>query len=263
MNHKAAAPALALSCFVILLGGLIVAYGWWAFWIIIATPLVLALPGAALTLAIFPRRTRARADQFLALSPAEQRLFSLGLSLGVVVLTGLVLNVTPWGLHAVSWIVVLSAVTVVAGLVAWFRKRPTFTMPTATAEGLSFAQAAICGLAVLVVVAAGAITVNGAQRQTTTGFTQLWMVPSTADATTLHIGVTNHEPAETTAYRLEFQADSSVISVWDVRLASGATWTESVTLPADVASTATVEAVLYRADNAQTVYRRAKIQRGQ
>ncbi|HEY8601582.1 MAG TPA: DUF1616 domain-containing protein [Thermomicrobiales bacterium] len=254
MNRKAAAPALAFSCFAVLVGSLSLAYGWRAAWIIMAAPLVLALPGAALTGALFPRPV---------LTPAEQCLFSLGLSLGVVVLAGLVLNETPWGMRAVPWIVALGAIAIIAGLVAWLRRRSAITTPAATTEGLSFAQAAICGLAVLVVLGAGFITVRGAQRQTTTGFTQLWMLPTTADATTLNIGVTNREPAETTTYRLEFEADRRVIAAWDVRLASGATWTESVTLAADISSTTMVEAVLYRADNAQTVYRRAKIQRGQ
>ncbi len=253
VNHKAAGPVLAFGCFVVLSGTLIIAYGWRAIWIIVAVPLVLVLPGVALTAAAFPRGV---------LSRAEQLLFALGLSLALVVLTGLALNETPWGLRSVSWVATLVSIIGIAGLVAWLRRRRAIAAPVSAMEGLSVTQAAICGLAVIMVMGAAAITVTGAQKEMTTGFTQLWLLPAD-DATTMNIGMTNREPAAATSYRLEFQADGRVISVWDVRLASGATWTDAVVLPADIPDTATIEAVLYRSDNDQTVYRRAKIQRRQ
>src|SRR5437899_947045 len=61
-------------------------------------PLVLVLPGYALTSALFPRQV---------LGVPERVVFSLALSLVIVILGGLVLNFTAFGLHASSWSVLL------------------------------------------------------------------------------------------------------------------------------------------------------------
>ncbi|MDQ6673875.1 MAG: DUF1616 domain-containing protein, partial [Chloroflexota bacterium] len=64
----------------------------------LAGPLVLVLPGYALVRALLPARPRRL---------AELLLLSLGSSLAIAVLGGLVLNLTPWGIRAESWAVFL------------------------------------------------------------------------------------------------------------------------------------------------------------
>jgi hypothetical protein len=58
---------------------------------ILTLPLVLVLPGYAVTAALFPNRS---------LGVPERLVFSLGLSVAIVVLGGLLLNVTPFGVRA-------------------------------------------------------------------------------------------------------------------------------------------------------------------
>src|SRR5258708_19924598 len=82
---------------------------------ILTLPLVLVLPGYALTAALLPNRS---------LGVAERLMFSLGLSLAVVILGGLALNWTPFGLRAISWAVLL------AGLTLPPRFFPPFPLPS-------------------------------------------------------------------------------------------------------------------------------------
>ena len=81
---------------------------------ILTLPLVLVLPGYALIAAMFPKQ---------ALGGAERAVFSLGLSLVIVILGGLVLNWTSFGLHASSWAVLLACITLGASAVALIRRR--------------------------------------------------------------------------------------------------------------------------------------------
>src|SRR5260370_40182737 len=75
---------------------------------ILTLPLVLVLPGYALTAALLPNRS---------LGGEERLMFSLGLSLAAVVLGGLPLYWTPMGLLALSLEVLLALVTLPAGVV--------------------------------------------------------------------------------------------------------------------------------------------------
>src|SRR5512139_3161335 len=79
-----------------------------------ALPLVLFLPGYAITAALFPPRS---------LGVPERLLFSLGLSVIATALTGLALNVTPWGLQTSTWAIALAAIVWLACAIAWRRRR--------------------------------------------------------------------------------------------------------------------------------------------
>ncbi|HEX4841651.1 MAG TPA: DUF1616 domain-containing protein, partial [bacterium] len=59
--------------------------------IVLGLPFVLFFPGYVLIAALYPRRSD--------LDGVERVALSLGLSLAVVPLIGLVLNYTPWGIH--------------------------------------------------------------------------------------------------------------------------------------------------------------------
>src|SRR5262245_13049507 len=73
--------------------------------LIFGLPLALALPGYALMAASAPSST---------LGPAERLTFSVGGSIAMSVLGGLVLDETAWGLRPVSWAVLLGGATLLA-----------------------------------------------------------------------------------------------------------------------------------------------------
>ena len=221
---------------------------------ILTLPLVLVLPGYAITSAGFPQPSRA---------VPECLLLSLGLSLGVVALSGLVLNVTPWGLRTGSWVVLLGSITLIASVIAlWRRQRYPLTTLGRFSPGfgprLAIRRGILIGLAML--VAAGAIGVArmGASRQDTKEFTQLWLLPAgESNQDTARLGVRNVESAAL-GYRLQLTVAGDVYREWLLpELQPGESWETLVIVPRSAAWPGRpVEGLLYRTDAPETIYRR-------
>lgn len=87
---------------------------WVAIRWILGAIFVLYLPGFVVVEALFPERKE--------LSGIERLALSLGLSLAIVPLLGLVLNYTPWGIRLTPVTITLSLTTLIIGLVATYRK---------------------------------------------------------------------------------------------------------------------------------------------
>lgn len=82
--------------------------------IILGLPFVLFIPGYTLIAALFPRKSSLESVQRLALS--------LGLSLAVVPLIGLILNYTTWGINLNSILYSLCGFVFITSIIAWFRQ---------------------------------------------------------------------------------------------------------------------------------------------
>jgi len=81
---------------------------------VVGSLFVLYLPGFALIEALYPNRED--------LDPLERLALSIGLSLALVPLVGLVLNYTPWGIRLDPIFVALAFLTIALGTVAVARK---------------------------------------------------------------------------------------------------------------------------------------------
>ena len=81
---------------------------------------VLYVPGATLLEALYPRGEE--------LEPLERLALSIGLSLALVPLVGLVLNYTPWGIRLVPIIISLALLTLSLAIVALRRKYVYFKL---------------------------------------------------------------------------------------------------------------------------------------
>jgi hypothetical protein len=230
---------------------------------VLVLPLVLFLPGYVLAAALFPGRGA-------GLKVEERAVLSIGLSLALVALGGLLLNQTPWGLQADSWAALLGLFTLGAAVVAVLRPlRPAsgvgtagdaegdpiplqLRAPVGVRHGLAFAGAAA------ILAGAVAIAHQGAQaQQAATGFTQLWLVPSAPGAAggALRLGVRSAEPHPAT-YSLRVTVDGVQTDAWPaIVLAPGQTW-ETTVAPAPEGA---MEALLSRADASQQVYRRVTL----
>ena len=225
---------------------------------IVTLPLVLVLPGYALTAATFAKRP---------LGIPERIVLSLGLSLVLVIVGGLLLNWTPFGLSAVSWTVLLSSLTLGSCLVALARRRGHSLAAPDWSEigrgGWTPRQSLLLGLAAVIAIGAIALSNVGAQRQTSAGFTQLWIRPTDGTATdsTIRLGVSNME-STAMQYRLVVSVDAKVVKVWPaIDLAPHENWAGILLLPpakspaGTAASSRMVEADLYRAHAPETIYR--------
>ena len=82
--------------------------------IVVAVVFILYVPGYTLIEALYPKAKE--------LGRLERFGLSIGLSLALVPLVGLVLNYTPWGIRLEPSLISLSLLTAVLGLVAVYRK---------------------------------------------------------------------------------------------------------------------------------------------
>jgi uncharacterized membrane protein len=221
--------------------------------LLVTLPLALFLPGYALIAAMFPGRT---------LGFAERLLFSVGLSLTLTVLGGLVLYWTSLGVRPVAWAVLLGNITLLAALIALVRswRRPLESMALVRLRPLQGAQLL---LALLLVVGALQLARDGAAARRDAGFTQLWMLPAgVSQAGSVRLGISNYE-AQAMRYRLRVSAGTMVLGEWQqVALAPDQQWEAQLALPAQT-GTPTIEATLYRLDAPETVYRRVVFWRGE
>lgn len=220
---------------------------------VLALPLVLVLPGYALTSALFVRQ---------ALGITERILFSLAVSLIVVIAGGLLLNLTPFGLQAGSWAVLTGTITLAACAVALARRRgQNVSAPEWLRDrrfSLTFPQGLLLGLAALITCAAVALSIIGAQEQPYPGFTQLWILPASG-AHAQHsvlLGVKNMEKTAMD-YRLVLHAGSKVIQQWSsIDLKPGENWEATVAIKqTGKVGPTQVEAALYRDTAPGTIYR--------
>jgi len=81
---------------------------------------VLYVPGAVLLEALYPRGEE--------LEPLERLALSIGLSLAITPLVGLVLNYTPWGIRLVPIITSLATLSLSLALIALYRKYVYFKL---------------------------------------------------------------------------------------------------------------------------------------
>jgi len=94
---------------------------------VLGSVLVLYVPGFSLIEALYPKREE--------LEPLERFALSVGLSLALVPLVGLVLNYTPWGIRLVPVLVSISALSLVLLVAALIRKYSYHIIPLLAGEG--------------------------------------------------------------------------------------------------------------------------------
>jgi len=83
--------------------------------IILGFPLILFLPGYSLICALFPKKDELNVIEKIALS--------IGLSIAIVVIIGLVLNYTPWGIRLGPILLAISSFTLILGGIGETRKK--------------------------------------------------------------------------------------------------------------------------------------------
>ncbi|HEU5098938.1 MAG TPA: DUF1616 domain-containing protein [Roseiflexaceae bacterium] len=219
---------------------------------LVALPIVLLVPGYATQAAIFPSRV---------MSTVERGLFSVGLSLAVTVLGGVLLNLSPWGLQQISWAVLLGAVTLLMCSIALLRRLWYGGGGVSIPEAPSLGHTLLFGLAGAIVIGAIAIARTPVSSQGLQGYTSLWLLPSAnGDARSVLLGISSEE-FTTRQYRLELHMNQRLLhELSSIELATGEQWEQQVDLPADLPD-GVIEAVLYRLDAPEVVYRRATLWR--
>jgi uncharacterized membrane protein len=220
---------------------------------LLAVLFVCVLPGYAIMAAAFPQRPL----------NVETVVYTLGISLSVAVLVGLLLNYTATGLTTVAWAILLGTITLSASLIALLNRRQV-ALPNLAQSIPQFSRRSliIFGITALLLIVAFRFTSIGAESHAMGQFTQLWMTP--AEQQQANVGIRNHE-STAVGYKLRVVVGDTVIQEWpSITLDPDSEWTGQLTLPTGTTggnSTQMVEAQLYRLDAPDIVYRHVSLSR--
>jgi hypothetical protein len=214
--------------------------------IVAALPLALFLPGYAIVAVAFGSQ--------LPATPMWQ-ILSLGASLSVLALSGLLLTVVPGGIETLTWALLLVVIVLACCRGAALRRQPS----TVAAGGFSVPRIAVrdcllLGAAAVVAVAALVLAQTPLPASHATGFTALWMVPGEAAERTAEIGIQSSEQ-EGQDYVLRVRVGDGAPQVTRFALEPGGERTLRVAVPAPATGSARVSAGLYRADELSRPYR--------
>jgi hypothetical protein len=229
--------------------------------LLLGLPLTIVLPGYALTAALFP---------YPSITGLDRALYTLGLSLCAIILAGFALHLSPWGLTAETWAVILAYVTLGGCIVAFLRRQllaapPQVAQPDAAdapapAYGLSLGQGLLFGLAIVVVIGAVGLAQAEAQQRPAADVLQLWMLPDDdASGPALRIGVNTVGPAAGT-FRLQLMRDGYRIHEWPaITLGPDERWEDRLSLARQQPGAGAFEARLSRVDDPHTTIRQVSI----
>ena len=222
----------------------------------LAVLLVCVLPGYAATAILFHGRP---------VDVAERTALSLGLSLGIAVLGGLVLNLTPRGLTAATWAVLLGGSTIVMSTIAlWARLREGLQRPRPQVAWRR--QGATHVMPILLLVASLAIMVGavtfaqaGVRDQPRDPFTELWLVPGPGPGQgEAVLGIRNFQGTDLRG-RVEVTLGGAVVAEFaDIDLGDGETWERTVRITSPTTPDPLV-ASLYREETPDVVFRLVRL----
>jgi uncharacterized membrane protein len=210
---------------------------------IVGLPLALYLPGAALVWAVDPFGRQ--------VSGWQRLLWSIGASIGLLILGGLALNLIG-GLTRPHWLVLVAAVVVVLAVAAWVRSSPRRAVGAdgsdlePSSEGsaeeerirsISVRQGALLIGALAVVAGSLLLSLHSGAVTSRERFVQAWILPhpqANPWSTTAQTGITNHEGAPRTFVVLEAIGKTTakqqvVVTQQVVTLDDGQTWVHNLT----------------------------------
>ena len=226
----------------------------------IGLPAVLFFPGYALVAALYPRRE--------SIDGIHRTVLSLGMSLAVVPLVGLVLNYTPWGITLVSISYCIPSLIFALSVVAWVRRMGLpaeerfyiafrLRLPELGENRLDKALAVVLALSVVAAVSvAGYVITQPKMEERFTEFYILGVEGMAADYASeaivgetveVTVGIINRQH-ETTSYRLILMFnDVEIDDRGPIVLEHGDEWEQTVDFKATrVGNNQELELLLYR-----------------
>jgi uncharacterized protein DUF1616 len=234
-------PDLALAGVFVLLGGIASTGALDALpfvRVLLTIPLVLFLPGYALVSAALPR---------LVVPTIERLLLSVGTSVALTILVGIVLGWPTFGLTQATWPLALVALSIILMVIAWGRRvhsgvvgaRPRFTR-------IPVFGALMIGLSLLIVadVALGARLFATAHEAPVP--VQMWMLPIAGQPDEARLGMRGGPAGGD--FRIVVSAAGQSLHEFDVNVAAEETWETVVVLPAET-RTLPVVARMYQDDS--------------
>ena len=185
----------------------------------------------------------------------EQGLYSVAFTLALVVIGGIILNNTTWGIRRESWTLYLVLVTICASLFVIARRQ----------DSMAFQVRVSLRQLVLLLTFAGtillALTMSwfGDQTRPADGFTLFWTLPDRTQANLLDIGVDSEEHSAQD-YHLSLLVDGTPFGNYpSIELAPGEVWSVALNLPPQAT---TIDVQLFRSMDTTTPYRSTHLEWG-
>ncbi len=227
---------------------------------ILGLPLALGCPGYALSHALVPGKKA---------SIVERLMLTLGLSIAVLVITGLGLHVSTLGMSTPNFVAGICIVTIASAITALVRyalSANNWRDDTDQAKRMPVVfrlNVPVCILAAFIAGGAVALAVHTANTVPPSDIVQLWMLPVTKNTSTqaaaqaaaqvakqtptqIQIGIHNVAAPES-AYALQLMRSGYVLQEWPaLSVTPGKTWQVTVTVNSSWPGSGPVEAVLYR-----------------
>lgn len=222
--------------------------------VVMGVPLVLVVPGYALVAALFPG---------VGLRVADRLLLVLGLSMALVIVSGLLLNLMPWGLQVGPWVGVLAVITGGGCAVAFVRRGQEEVGPLPVAWSLPVrvtrGQVIMVGLAVAVAAGALAFARDEARRQPSADVIELWMLPGDGgDSGTVRVGVSS--VGGHGVFRLVVMRGGFILHEWsELTIVPDQQWEQTVVLGRHQPGRGPFEARLYRRADPGVVFRQVSL----
>ena len=249
----------------------------------LALPLVLFMPGYVLLAALFPISVSSRRT---GIDWIERVVFSIGLSVAVAPLLGLLINSTPYGIRFVSIVTAITLWTCAVGAIAYWRRMGvspenrlslTIVLTLPSWEGSSpLDKSLTIALTASVIVAGGTFAYVVLFSHSPEPFTEFFIlgpdgnasgyptVLNVSQAGTVIVGIANHETTTidftiridlvgvriirdpTSGLNETFDVNRSTLAIINVTLSNGQNWTQPYIFRIDVVGLWKAEFSLFR-----------------
>jgi hypothetical protein len=193
------------------------AIGFTSMWLTVPLGLFAAFiaPGVALLDLFAPHQLRGLAGAALAAAT----------SMGSLIVGGLLINLFPWGLTALTWSVGLLVVTGAASIASAVRGWPTDgdERPRARPRPTTVMRGAGCLILATIALTVAVRSQDAANEAQT--FTQLWVTPNEGSVQTVHLSNNEGKPI---TYRVSIQVADLPPTEQVVTIPNASTWTTDV-----------------------------------
>jgi uncharacterized membrane protein len=235
--------------------------------LILGVPFILFFPGYILIAALFPRKE--------SMDNLHRVVFSVGMSIAVVPLIGLIINYTPWGITLESVLGSTAVFIAIMSIVTWMRRKQFsegeqfgigFHLNMLGLEGGTWNKVLIVLLAtsVLGVMAAAGYTIATPQED---NFTEFYLLGDYGEArdyprnaiigheVEVTAGIINHEN-ETVRYRLVVMLDNTIqTEISSISLAEDEAWEQVISITPDKLGENQELAMLLYREGSTEIYR--------
>lgn len=217
----------------------------------LALPLVFYLPGYGIVGAAIPRMPSLRLEHII---------FSVGGSICVTVLVGLLLNFTV-GMTVEAWTIALTSVTLMGCLLTTVRRPQYATNMTGTiSAGLNALQYVTIILAVILAIVSVNLVRQAAIQAPPEDYTSFWILPvPEASNALIQVGIKNVE-SKVITYQVKLEVGTTLLDTTsNIVVRPGETWEKRFFVPVAQTQGKMIKASLYRVDSPSKPYRFATL----